>query len=160
MQYLISCDPGLGGAVAILDAKTGALIEVWSMPVVELKIGKSIKRRVSPEVLASELRPWSDGKAIIEQVASSPQMGTTSAFSFGESYGLVRGVFAGLQIPCRTVVPAKWKKDLRLNSSKDGSRALAVQLWPAHAQEFKLVKDADKAEAALIGHWALQSGAL
>jgi crossover junction endodeoxyribonuclease RuvC len=153
MQYIIGIDPGLNGAVAILDAKTGALIEVWSMPVVELKVGKATKRKVSPEVLAAELRPWMDGTAVIEQVASSPQMGVTSAFGFGESYGIVRGVLAGMAIPCRTVVPAKWKKDMGLNSSKDGSRAKALQMWPAHANEFKLVKDADKAEAALIGAW-------
>jgi crossover junction endodeoxyribonuclease RuvC len=160
MQYVIGIDPGLNGAVAILDAKTGALIEVWSMPVVELKVGKSIKRKVSPEVLASELRTWSDATAVIEQVASSPQMGVTSAFGFGESYGVVRGVLAGMSIPCHTVVPAKWKRDMGLNSSKDGSRAKAIQLWPGQAGEFKLVKDADKAEAALIAHWRIAKGTM
>jgi crossover junction endodeoxyribonuclease RuvC len=155
MSLTIGIDPGMKGAVAIIDDK-GNLIEVWDMPVVEVKVGKSLKSRISPELLANELRVFDDAKmAYMEAVSSSPQMGVSSAFAFGEGFGIVKGVLAALGIPCQLVPPAKWKRDMQLNASKDGSRAKAIQLWPAQAGEFKRVKDDGRAEAALIGKWGL-----
>ena len=92
-------------------------------------------------------------KAIIEQVNAMPGQGVTSMFAFGESFGLAKGVLAGLKIPTSTVTPGKWKKALQLNAGKDGSRAKAAQIWPEHAGEFKRVKDDGKAEACLIAYW-------
>lgn len=160
MHYIIGIDPGLDGAIAILN-KNGELVEVFDMPTVEVKVGKSMKRRVSPELLTQELRgKWEMVDAAwVEQVASSPQMGVSSAFSFGESYGVIKGVLAALHIPCHTVLPAKWKRDLKLNASKDGSRAKAIQMWPEHAGEFKRVKDDGRAEACLIALWSVTKGA-
>lgn len=154
MHYILGCDPGINGAFAILT-KSGELVEVWDTPTIEIKVGKSNKKRIAPELLVNELR----GKlemiecAFIEQVASSPQMGSSSSFAFGEAFGLVKGVLAAMHIPCHTVTPARWKRDLRLNASKDGSRALAIKQWPKQAGEFKRIKDADRAEAALIADW-------
>ena len=74
-------------------------------------------------------------------------------FAFGQAYGLVLGVLAGLWIPTSTVTPAAWKKALKLNTGKDAARAKAAQLWPQMAGEFKRVKDDGRAEAALIAHW-------
>lgn len=157
MNYLLGIDPGLNGAMAIID-KQGRLVEVFDMPTVEMKVGRTTKNRISPELLTQELRgKWEMiDAAYIEQVASSPQMGVASAFSFGEGFGIIKGVLAALHIPCHLVPPAKWKRDLKLNSSKDGSRAKAIQLWPEQAGEFKRVKDDGRAEAALIGYWALR----
>jgi crossover junction endodeoxyribonuclease RuvC len=80
-------------------------------------------------------------------------MGVSSAFAFGEGFGIVKGVLAALGIPCQLVPPAKWKRDMGLNQSKDGSRAKAIAKWPAHAYEFKRAKDDGKAEACLIAAW-------
>jgi crossover junction endodeoxyribonuclease RuvC len=153
MSFIIGIDPGNNGAVAIVDAK-GGLIEVWPMPTLEVKVGKATKTRISPELLSEELRNLDDVRAAyIEAVASSPQMGVSSAFAFGEGFGIVKGVLAALQIPVVLVPPAKWKRDMSLNASKDGSRAKAIAKWPQHAAEFKRVKDDGKAEAALIAEW-------
>lgn len=153
MSYIIGIDPGNKGAVAILTA-AGELVEVWDMPTLEVKVGKATKTRISPELLAQELRNWDDVKvACMEAVASSPQMGVASAFAFGEGFGIVKGVLAALGIPLTLVPPARWKRDMGLNASKDGSRARAIAKWPAQAHEFKRVKDDGRAEAALIGCW-------
>jgi len=154
VNYVLGCDPGINGAFAILTKK-GELVEVFDTPTIEVKVGKSIKKRIAPELLVNELRGrWEViDCAFIEQVASSPQMGSSSIFTFGEAFGIVKGVLAAMHIPCHTVTPAKWKRDLNLNASKDGSRALAIKQWPEQAGEFKRVKDADRAEAALIADW-------
>ena len=153
MTYTLGIDPGNKGAIAILDDK-GNLVEVWDMPTLEIKVGKATKTRISAELLAEELRNWSDVKcAYMEAVASSPQMGVSSAFAFGEGFGIVKGVLAALGIPVALVQPAKWKRDMKLNSSKDGSRVMAIAKWPDKAAEFKRVRDDGRAEAALIAYW-------
>lgn len=152
-MFIIGIDPGASGAVAILD--DGVLIHVFDMPAVEIEVGGKKKKRISPEMLAAELRLFADqgAVAVVEQVNAMPGQGVTSMFAFGQAYGLALGVLAGLAIPTRTVTPAKWKKDLQLNTGKDAARARAAALWPAMAREFSRVKDDGKAEACLIAMW-------
>lgn len=154
MQFIIGVDPGAAGAIAIIES-TGKLVHVFDMPSVEVVVGGKAKRRVSPEMLAAELELYAfqGAKAVIEQVNAMPGQGVSSMFAFGESFGLAKGVLAGLKIPTSTVTPGKWKKALQLNAGKDGSRQKAAQLWPAHAGEFRRVKDDGKAEACLIAYW-------
>lgn len=161
MSFVIGIDPGAAGAVAILENKTGKLVHVFDMPAVEVVVGGKAKRRVSPELLASELRLYAEDPgtvALVEQVSAMPGQGVTSMFAFGESFGMVKGVLAGLGIPTSTVTPGKWKKAMNLNAGKDGSRAKATQLWPLSAGEFKRVKDDGRAEAALIAEFCRSPG--
>lgn len=155
MQYLIGIDPGLNGAIAIMEATTGKLTQVIDMPTVVVKSGNSMKRKVMPYLIASEIEAFTQygARAFVEQVSAMPGQGVTSMFGFGESYGLVRGVLAGMGVPVDLVPPAKWKRDLKVNAGKDGARALAMTLWPDMAGEFKRVKDDGRAESALIAHW-------
>lgn len=156
MSFIIGIDPGAGGAVAIIE-RDGTLVQVFDMPAVEVVVGGKAKRRVSPEMLAAELRLYnvSGTVAIIEQVGAMPGQGVSSMFAFGEAFGLAKGVLAGMSIPVQSVTPGKWKKALNLNAGKDGARAKAAALWPEMAGEFRRVKDDGKAEAALIAHWGL-----
>lgn len=156
MSFIIGIDPGAAGAVAILE-DDGNLVHVFDMPSVEVVSGGKAKRRVSPEMLAAELRLYADqgAVAVVEQVGAMPGQGVSSMFAFGQAFGIVLGVLAGLAIPTSTVTPARWKKTLQLNAGKDASRAKAAQLWPAHAKEFSRVKDDGKAEAALIAKWGV-----
>lgn len=158
MSFIIGIDPGTSGAVAILE-DTGHLVQVFDMPAVEVVVGGKAKRRMSPEMLAAELRLYNvhGTRAVIEQVNAMPGQGVSSMFAFGEAFGLAKGVLAGLGIPVTTVTPGRWKKALALNSGKDASRAKAAALWPQQAGEFKRVKDDGRAEAALIAHWATVS---
>lgn len=157
--FIIGIDPGAAGAVAILEGDTGQLVQVFDMPSVEVVSGGKAKRRVAPEMLASELRLYnvSGTVAVVEQVGAMPGQGVSSMFAFGQAFGIVLGVLAGLWIPTSTVTPAAWKKSLKLNAGKDGARLKASQLWPSHAGEFKRVKDDGRAEAALIAQWRFVS---
>lgn len=156
MSFIIAVDPGINGAIAILE-RSGELVQVFEMPSVEVIVGGKAKRRVSPEMLAAELRLYnvSGTVAIIEQVGAMPGQGVSSMFAFGEAFGLVKGVLAGMTIPFQTITPGKWKKALNLNAGKDASRAKAAALFPEHAGEFKRVRDDGKAESVLIAYWAL-----
>lgn len=152
-MYILGIDPGASGAIAILKTD-GKLIDVIDMPTTELQVGGKTKHRVSPVFLQSELAFYADdARAVVEHVSAMPGQGVSSMFAFGEAFGLVRGVLAGMKVPTDLVTPAKWKRDLKVNPGKDGSRALAAQLWPDKAHMFKRVKDDGRAEAALIAHW-------
>jgi crossover junction endodeoxyribonuclease RuvC len=157
MSFIIGIDPGAAGAVAILEPD-GSLVQVFDMPAVEVTVGGKAKRRVSPEMLAAELRLYNvhGTTAVVEQVGAMPGQGVSSMFAFGEAFGLAKGVLAGLGIPVQSVPPARWKRALGLNSGKDAARAKAAATWPQQAGEFKRVKDDGKAEAALIALWGLK----
>jgi len=153
MSFIIGVDPGVHGAVAVIT-ETGRLVNLVDMPIVEIKVGKSMKSRVSPELLAYELSTYrGNAVAWVEQVSAMPGQGVSSMFSFGESFGVVKGVLAGLGIQVNTATPAKWKKAMELNAGKDGSRAKAIQMWPENSHLFKRVKDDGRAEAALIAEF-------
>lgn len=73
-----------------------------------------------------------DSRAVIERVSASPQMGVVSAFTFGRSYGTVRGIICGLSVPLIEVAPAKWQGwfGCRTKGDKNISKAAAQQRWP------------------------------
>lgn len=148
---ILGCDPGQSGAIAAID-RDGNLHDVWDMPIVA--------KRVSAPLLADLLRPLRmvAEVAVIEDVHSSPQMGVTSAFTFGRGLGCLEGVALGADIPVAYVSPARWKGALRLNKDKERSRARAIELWPAQSHLFKRKKDEARAEAALIAYWWLHYG--
>lgn len=160
IDYIIGIDPGASGAIAILDVR-GGLVDAWDMPTVEIKVGKAMKKRVAPEVIAAELKMFAPyATAYIEKVAAMPGQGVSSMFAFGEAYGLVRGVLAGMGISCTTVTPAVWTKAMRVAGGKDGSRQRAMELWPDKAALFKRVKDDGRADASLIAEWGKNNTAV
>ncbi len=74
----------------------------------------------------------SEARALIERVSSSPQMGVTSAFTFGRSYGFLRGLLSGLQIPFEEVSPQVWQRKMGCLSGgdKNVTKGRAQSLWP------------------------------
>jgi len=155
MKYFLGVDPGALGALAVIN-EDGVLVAVHDMPFDLVKIGKTNKKRINAEKIQkilSEMQSNLFGDqccAWVEKVGARPGQGVSSCFAFGEAYGLVRGVMAGLCIPTHTVAPAVWKKALRLGSSKESSRLMAMEIWPEDARVFKRVKDDGRAEAALL----------
>lgn len=69
---------------------------------------------------------------VIERVSSSPQMGVKSSFTFGASYGFLRGLLAAMQVPYREVSPQTWQKTMGCMSKgdKNKTKGAAQQRWP------------------------------
>ncbi|MGH7095602.1 MAG: hypothetical protein ACREFB_18980 [Stellaceae bacterium] len=156
-MIICGLDPGLSGAVALLDAAGGAVIDIVDMPTLALSRGGKNKREVDPHALAAALGRDRIGHAFVERVGAMPGQGVSSVFSFGKSYGVLIGVLATLGIPYSFVAPAVWKRALQVPAAKDGARARASQLLPAAAHHWPLVKHDGRAEAALIGLWGMRS---
>lgn len=151
-MVILGIDPGLSGAIAVLDL-SNKLLAVHDMPTTIVRSGKSDKRQLSEAMLSSIIRQTNAEHAYLEFVSARPGQGVTSMFNFGVGYGAIRGVLAGLQVPMSTVTPMKWQRDLTIAKGKDANRARAAQLFPEFAYLFARVKDDGRADAALIAWW-------
>jgi len=143
---IIGIDPGITGAIAVLDLKKN-LITLHDMPT--QTIGK--RQQVNAHELAAILRGVGACVAYVERVGAMPKQGVSSMFNFGETAGVLRGVLAALEIQVCYVTPQKWKKATNLiGKEKDEARTLAIQRWPEMAHMLKLKKHCGRADAALI----------
>lgn len=70
--------------------------------------------------------------AYIERVSSSPQMGVTSAFTFGRGYGFLRGCLIAHEVKFEEVSPQRWQKEMQCltGGDKNISKSRAQQLFP------------------------------
>ena len=149
---LVGIDPGLTGAVAILE--DDGSVGVIDMPCVPKSSGKG--GEVCAELLAKALRESvsRDDRIFVEAVHAMPGNGATSMFGFGRSLGVVLGVLAALGLPYELVRPMKWKRAAGIvGKPKDASRGAALRLYPAAADLLKRKKDSGRADAILIGHY-------
>jgi hypothetical protein len=151
MACLLAIDPGLTGALAVYLTGAPDRIAVYDMPVVNGEINHL--------ELARLIRGFGPDVAWIERVGPMRHDGVKQAWRFGCAYTAARVVVSLLEIPTNLVTPAAWKKAMRVAGGDEGKeqcRALALQLFPACAASFARVKDAGRAEAALLALYAAQ----
>ena len=152
-MLIIGIDPGITGSICFFE--DGKIIDVIEMP--NMAEGKKNKRQVNGAQIYHEISKKiknlekKDIKVVIEQVAAMPGQGVTSMFNFGQSFGVLKGICAAMQIPMYFVRPAKWKKYFNLiNSEKDASRTKAIEIFPHFSAQLSRKKDSNKADAILI----------
>ena len=159
-MYIISIDPGISGAICFFE--NGSVVDVIDMP--SMADGKKNKKQVNGSQIYNEINlkiKNIDKKKIIvviEQVSAMPGQGVTSMFNFGQSFGVIKGVCAAMQLPIFFVRPAKWKKyyDL-INSQKDSSRVKAIEMFPRFSSMLSRKKDSNKADAILIANYHINN---
>jgi len=158
-MILIGIDPGLTGAIAMLDHR-GAFANLADMPVME-RHGKAayVKNQVNAAALEQLLRDWTAAydrneiHIVIETPIAFPgQHSATTAASFLTA-GHIEGVVAARHYAHELVRPRDWKKALELSDSKEQARARAIRLWPPAAKLLERVKDHNRAEALLIAKY-------
>ena len=152
-MLIIGIDPGINGAICLF--KDGKIVDVFEMP--KMAVGKKNKSQVNASQIFNEIQKAIEGEdktkviAVIEQVSAMPGQGVTSMFNFGQSFGVLKGVCAAMQLPIFFVRPAKWKKHFELiNSSKDASRTKVIEMYPSISSRLTKKKDVNKADAILI----------
>jgi len=153
---IASIDPGVSGAIAWL-ADNGELCSVEDLPMNEVKVGKTMRKRLAGAALARMLIDNRPVHVFLEEVATRPGEGAVGAFSFGRGFGTIEGILAALAIPYTLVRPDVWKRGMQMPAKGDKgvSRTRAMQCFPSHATRFARVKDDGRAEAALIGSWGI-----
>jgi crossover junction endodeoxyribonuclease RuvC len=151
---IIGIDPGLSGAIAILE--NNKVLNIFDIPV--MSEGKKNKKQLNSALLVSLLKENINNKedvaVVVEQVNAMPGQGVTSMFNFGQTFGAIKGICAALDLPIFFVRPSKWKKYFELiNSSKDSSRTKAIEMYPKLSNQLSKKKDVNKSDAILIARF-------
>ncbi len=155
-MLIIAIDPGISGSICFFE--DGKILDVVEMPT--MIEGKKNKKQVNGSQIYNEILKRTikidkkNIKVIIEQVSAMPGQGVTSMFNFGQSFGILKGICSGMQLPMYFVRPAKWKKYFNLiNSEKDASRTKAIEIFPYFSTNLSKKKDSNKADAMLIASY-------
>lgn len=175
---IVGIDPDANGAIATAQWEAtaprtqqgmplrfeDAKIVVVDMPMQPVNIGSRVRRqpdaaeitRLFNDMLPSSLDK-TNANVALEQPVPSPLNGKFSWFNSGLAYGMWLGLLAAYDMPFQTPKVRRWKSDLQLDGmGKEGSRLLALQLFPQAAGQLRRKKDHGRAEALLIAAWASQ----
>ena len=152
-MLIIGIDPGISGSICFFE--NGKIIDVIDMPT--MIDGKKNKRQVNGAQIHNEILKRistikkENIRVVVEHVSAMPGQGVTSMFNFGQSFGILKGICAAMQLPLYFVRPAKWKKHYNLiNSQKDASRTRAIEIFPYFSSKLSKKKDSNRADAILI----------
>ena len=108
-MYIVGVDPGLTGAVAVLDAH-GTLEALADTPTLTLKVQRGTRQAYDVPGMAALLRPYAglQSHVCIEASQPMPGQGTRSMFTTGYGYGLWIGLLTTLQLPYTPIRPGIW----------------------------------------------------
>lgn len=156
MRFFIGIDPGLDGAMALIDDQKNCAV-VYDAPTLTVSTRDKDRREYSLSALTNLLAPYArsatECKAAIELVGAMPGQGVTSMFRMGFGLGIWEASLAAFAIPYTRVAPQKWKKAMLVGVGveKEASRLRAQQLFPYVSLARK--KDHGRAEALLIAEY-------
>lgn len=155
----LGIDPGLTGALAVICSRRG-LLDVVDIPTCGNGTDSgSMRRWIDVDALRVVLANWSSQLcfgsdsvySVIERPIPMPSLPAQTIASQYDTFGVLRAMAPGEQI---IVNPRDWKAIYGLGSAKDASRACAERLY--RGAPVKRVKDHNRAEAILIGHYGLR----
>lgn len=188
MSVIIGIDPGITGGIAVIkngiltdifdmpvqnkgkpvrkrSKRTGQMVEVQKK-----EIDPHALSRIMEHIADSFKECWNPGEiiAVLEQV--SPMVhkdketgeriaeGAVSIFSFGDSFGTIRGVLGawmGRTQIYRVTAPV-WKKAFGLTGQdKDAARLMAIEMFPNSAEALTRKKDIGRADAIMIAAYGV-----
>ncbi len=146
----IGIDPGLQGAVAIIDP-AGALVALHDTPTLTLRTTRGSKCEYDVPGLVALLAPYAGPQAhvVLEEAQAMPGQGVRSMFTCGLGFGVWLGLLGAVGIPYSRVRPQVWKKALSLpGKDKEQARLRAMQLFPG--ADLRRKRDHGRAEALLL----------
>jgi hypothetical protein len=130
----LGIDPGVTGGIAFVDEHS-AVVNAVKMPESDRDLYDLFTTWPASRLPTSGIGPW---RAVIERVHASPQMGVSSAFTFGKGFGRLLMALTAAAIPFDEVSPRKWQpamgvlypKESTQTERKNISKARAQQLFP------------------------------
>lgn len=155
---LVAIDPGLSGAIAYMDTKTGELT-LHDMPVEaririsSKKLVKQVDRTKLHELLQFYREDLGAEHLFVEQVNGMPGQSAPAAFQFGVGYGVILMSASVLRYIIEPVYPLTWKTALRCPADKHMAVTRANELLPTHRSlwaEGGIDRRSGKAEAAML----------
>lgn len=152
---IIGIDPGVNGAIAVLDSENPRHVRITDLPTTKRHNGRT---RLDGAGMLDILRQMTGRRLTFigcEAVHAMPVSGSIGVFSQGSVTGSLEAIFDILQTekPSAQVIyvtPAKWKRHFGLlKKKKEDSRQKAIALF-GNIDQLLRKRDHDRAEAALI----------
>jgi crossover junction endodeoxyribonuclease RuvC len=164
-MFYIGIDPGLHGAVGMLDftrEHAPHFLRVADLPIeTKSKATGSVRADAfrTVELIDEYLQNCKCScRIFIEEPYVMEDAKAHGGLKLGDCFGVIRGAVAAAMslrsnVDVIIVPPSKWKKALRLTKNKEECRARAVQLFP-DARPFLSAKKYDgRAEALLLAYY-------
>lgn len=117
----VGIDPGLSGAIAI---QAGDKVTVSKLPTTG---GKPNELYLPALLTFIRENITSNPVVVLEKVHAMPKQGVSSTFKFGDTYGQLKGLMAGLEIPYSLVTPQQWKKKVLVGLNWKGNKAMSIE---------------------------------
>lgn len=170
-MIVVSIDPGLTGAVAVLDRlMLRAVFDIPTMPIPGVGPKALVQRKVDGRALRQQILascpPDEPVAAVVEAVGVMGPKANNSVQTQGSlmrTLGAVESVLECLRLEVAYAHPQTWKKFFGLidpkwsdTQRKAAALAKARALYPS-CENLARAKDHNRAEAVLIGHHYLRS---
>lgn len=168
-MIIFAIDPGLTGACSVMDHN--GLRAVFDLPVMKIPnvgptamVQTKIDGRAFKDLLLKHCPPGERARAVIEAVGTmgGANNAVQTQGSLLRSLGAMEAVIECMGIPLTYANPQTWKRAFGLIDStlKDRERKAkamdcARRLYPKCA-DIARVKDHNRAESILIGHWSMR----
>lgn len=155
-NVVIGIDPGLSGAMAVIDLD-GILMVVYDTPTILTLNGKRKKRSYCLSLMSEYLREWAERCAYagVENVHAWPGEGVNSAFCLGEGRMAWEAILSTLKYKYQMVEPTVWKRVMvGWGKDKGASIAAAQKMHPSAPLHLK--KHHGRADAILIAEFILR----
>lgn len=160
-MIVIGIDPGLTGAVAVMDrAGVRAVFDLPTMAVPGVGPKALVKRKIDGRALCQLLLqhcPADAEKPLVFLEKVSTMGGANNAVqtqgSLMRSLGAIESVVECLNYPVEQVAPQSWKKRFGIGSDKAKALETARKLHPEAATDLKRARDHNRAEAVLLAHY-------
>lgn len=153
-KFFLGADPGLNGAIAVLDWANGQIVTMSDTPTFTLKGKLKIDMRALCDLVDNIAAIYAPALAVLEEVHAMPEQGVVSTFNFGFNAAALQMAVVAAGLPMRLVPASAWKRIMGVTADKDSSRLMASRLLPASAHLWARKKDDGRAEAALLAYYA------
>lgn len=158
----LAIDPGVSGAAALVSLSPGEthckVAAVYDLPVLtEHTAAGKVRRSIDPVELAKLVASVKFDLLAVERLVAPPGIHSISAYSLGKTAGIIGTVAALAGHPVKLVSSSVWKRGLTVPPDKAGARRFATDYF-GHDKHWPRAMDHNRAEAALIGVWALMAG--
>lgn len=133
MNRFIGVDPGLKGAIAIID-ENGYWIQIQDTPTITFQKGKKNKTEYNigeiKRVLFNFIDISSDKTTVfVEKMQSMPPgIRVQASFSLGYCQGLFEGILTALEIPYQLVISKHWQKHFQITKPKGDKKTQSFQI--------------------------------
>lgn len=163
-HYVIGIDNGYKGAIVILDQQRDA--QILDMPTTKEERGKSTRQHYDKYAMAAIIRKYTpqenlpphlahesclepDDQVLVMLEQATPMKGKIGGgagsaqgnFRTGMGSGIWQGILVAYQVPYQEIHSKTWQtfffKGLQGQDTKQKSFAVASQLFPKYASEFK-----------------------